>query len=230
MSDMLSGTYTSGTGQWSSAGTDLTAALAASSDALVDGLRLFLGYGFAAPYLGMKADYGAKTDLSETYLFHAVDVRAVYDIDEQISVGLNANVSMVNQSEYYKEVNKDADDYLGFNVGVSASYALSDLLAVDFNAGFRCLNVNNKVGTERGKTTAEDGDMLAVSSVGVEPSVVFTFSKNATLSLGVNVLVQNLSGDDVGVATWQANHMGNYGTYYPFTTIVTLPLYMSIRI
>ena len=239
MSDMLSGTYTTGAGQWKSAGTDLTAALAASSDTLVDGLRLFVGYGFASAYMGMKADTAEKADLNEMYMFHAIDLRAVYDIDEQFSVGLNGNLSMVNQSEFYKQKYKEENngdnpnDFLGFNAGVSASYALSDTLAIDFNAGFRCLNVNHKVTKTKADGTTEvevKDDMLAVSSFGVEPSIVFTFSKNAALSIGINVLVQNLSGNDVAVGTWQANNMANHGDYHPFTTIVTVPLYMFIRI
>ena len=236
MSDMLSGAYTSGSGLWESAGTDLNVALAASSDQLVDGLRLFFGYAFAGVYLGMEGDIGNDT-YSETYLFHAIDLRAVYDIDEQLSVGLNTNVSIVNQSEYaVNYVDEDTkkkpyeDDIVGFNVGLSASYALSDILAIDFNTGFRCLNVNNKVGTERGKSDAEKGDLLAVSSIGFEPSLVFTFSKTASLTLGVNVLIQNLSGDDVHLQMPRTNHLTAYGDYYPFTTTVTLPLFLAFRI
>ena len=129
-----------------------------------------------------------------------------------------------------------ADDYLGFNVGVSASYAFSDTLAFDVTTGFRCLNVNNKVKNIRkgGDTKAAgDDDMMAVSSFGIEPSLVFTFSKNASLSLGVNVLVQNLSSNsDVYEKIWQTNRMDSSAannTVYPFTTIVTLPLYLQVR-
>ena len=230
MSDMLSGAYVQGSGLWESAGTDLNASLAVSSDSLVDGLRLFASYGFAGVYLGMYGDVGTKKDLSETYLFHAIDLRAVYDVNEQLSVGLNTNISMVNQSEYYQEVNKDANDLLGFNVGLSASYALSDVLAIDLSTGFRCLDVNNEVGVDRKTGATGKGDMLAVSSFGIEPSIVFTLSKNASLSIGVNLLLQNLSSEDVYVNTWQANNMANYGNYYPMSTTVTLPLYMFIRI
>ena len=229
MSDQFSGAYTSGTGLWTSAGTDLEASLLASSTTLVDGLRLLVGYSFTGIYMGMKADTDKKADLNEMYMFHAIDLRAVYDIDEQFSVGLNGNLSMVNQSEYYKQAYKeehgdDPNDFLGFNAGVSASYALSDTLAIDFNAGFRCINVNYE--------NDGDKDMLAVSSFGVEPSIVFTFSKNAALSLGINLLVQNLSGngDDGIVSVPQTGHMSAYGAYHPFTTIVTVPLYMFIRI
>ena len=241
MSDRFSGSYKTDNKLYESAGTDITASLAASSDALVDGLRLYASYGFAGIYLGMESDVTkglavVKKDVSETYLFHAIDLRAVYDINEQLSIGLNGNVSMVNQSEWEKENakaqgNKAPDDYMGFNVGVSASYAFSDTLAFDLTTGFRCLDVNNKVGTERGKTDNTKGDMMAVSSFGIEPSVVFTFNKNAALSIGVNVLLQNLSSDDVYVGVWQNNRMNSSDTnkVYPFTTIVSLPLYLQIR-
>ena len=237
MSDALSGVYTTGDGMWHSAGTDLTASLAASSDALVDGLKLFVGYGFAGVYMGMKGDLSAdesksgkaQSDLSETYLFHAIDLRAVYELDEQLSFGLNGNVSMVNQSEYAKEAGFD-DDYLGFSVGLSASYALSDILAIDFNAGFHCLDVNNEVGTDRDTGATGKGDMLAVSSIGVEPSLVITLNQNAALSIGVNMLIQNLSGDDVFLTAPNTNHLSVSGTQYPFTTTVTLPLFLFIRI
>ena len=180
--------------------------------------------------MGMTGDVGTKEDLSETYMFHSVDLRAVFDVDEQLSVGLNGNLSMINQSEYYKEANKDADDYLGFNIGVSASYALSDTLAIDFNTGFRTLNVNNKVGTKKESTATDEGDMMTVASLGFEPSLAFTFNKNCALTIGVNVLIQNLNSD-THVNVWQMNSMVNAGgTYYPFTTVVSLPLYMFIRI
>ncbi len=238
MSDLLSGCYTSGTGLWESAGTDLQATLAASSDTLVPGLKLFAGYSFAGVYMGMTTGdttVNGKKDVSETYFLHSADLRAVYDIDEQLSVGFNGNLSMVSLSEYAVETAKaadaDAKDYIGFNVGLSASYALSDTLAIDFNTGFRCLDLNNEVGTDRkdsAKTT--EGDWLSVSSIGVEPSLVFTFNKNAALSLGVNVLIQNLSSKDASVVMPRTNHMAAYGAYYPFTTTVTLPLFMMIRI
>ena len=240
MSDQFSGAYTSGTGMWTSAGTDLEASLLASSTTLVDGLQLLVGYSFTGIYMGMKADTAEKADLNEMYMFHAIDLRAVYDIDEQLSVGLNGNLSMVNQSEYYKQKYKEdhngdnPNDFLGFNAGVSASYALSDTLAIDFNAGFRCVNMNNKVTENKPDGTKEmKDDMLAACSFGVEPSIVFTFSKNAALSLGVNLLVQNLSSDDSHLFVGpQTNHMSNYyGTgCYPFTMTVTVPLYMFIRI
>ncbi|MCR5724623.1 MAG: hypothetical protein K6G80_06005 [Treponema sp.] len=230
MSDAFSGAWSSGTGIYESAGTDLEVALAASTDTLVPGLKLFTGYSITALYLGMTADYGTKVDLNETYLFHSIDLRTVYDIDELLSVGINGNVSLVNQSEYAKEVGYK-DDYLGWSVGLSASYALSDTLAIDFNTGFRCLNMNNEVGTDRkdsGKTT--EGDWLAVSSVGFEPSLAFTFNKNCAMTLGINVLIENLSGKDVSVTTPCFNHMTANGAHYPFTTSVTLPIYMMIRI
>ena len=233
MSDALSGCYYTGTGMWESAGTDLTASLAASSDTLVEGLKLYAGYGFAGVYLGMNTgdtEVNGKKDVSESYFAHAVDLRAVYDITEQLSVGLNGNISMVNQSEYAKEVGYD-DDYLGWNVGLSASYALSDTLAIDFNTGFRCLNLNNEVGTDRkdsAKTT--EGDWLSVSSIGVEPSLVFTFNKNAALSLGVNVLIQNLSSKDAYVTAPTTGILNVSEAKYPFTTTVTLPLFLFVRI
>ena len=230
MSDMLSGAYYTGKGQWESAGTDLNVSLAASSDQLVDGLRLYANYSFAGVYMGMYGDYGTKKDLSETYLLNAIDLRGVYDIDEQLAVGLNANISMVSQSEYYKEVNKDADDILGFNVGWSASYALTDILAIDFNTGFRCLDVNNKIGTKKDSTKTDEGDMMAVSGFGIEPSLAFTFNKNCALTIGINVFIQNLNSD-VHLNAWQMNSITSAGgTYYPFTTLVTLPLYMFIRL
>lgn len=229
MSDAFSGAWNSGSGIYESAGTDLEVALAASSDTLVEGLKLFAGYSVTALYLGMTTDTADKTDVSETYFFHSIDLRTVYDIDEQLSVGLNGNVSMVNQSEYATESGYK-DDYLGWSVGLSASYALSDTLAIDFNTGFHCLNMNNEVGTERDTGATGKGDWLAVSSVGVEPSLAFTFNKNCAMTLGVNVLIENLSGEDVSVTAPCFNHMTANGAHYPFTTSVTLPIYMMIRI
>ena len=229
MSDAFSGAWNSGTGIYSSAGTDLEVALAASSNTLVDGLQLFAGYSITSLFMGMTADYGTKEDLSENYLFHSIDLRAVYDITEQLSVGLNGNISMVNQSEYAKEVGYD-DDYLGWNVGLSASYALSDTLAIDFNTGFYCLNMNNEAGTYYGNGDTVKGDWLAVSSIGFEPSLAFTFNKNCAMTLGINVLIQNLSSDDVYVTAPATNHMTSYDAQYPYSLTVTLPVFLMIRI
>ena len=232
MSDQFSGVYYDANDLYESAGTDLNVAFAASSDSLVDGLRLYAGYTFAGVYMGMKNDVNGKTDLSETYMFHAVDLRAVYDVDEQLSVGLLGNVSMVNQSEYAKEADSNLKDYMGFNVGLSASYALSDVLAIDCTAGFRCLNTNNEDGIDRDNTSkTTEGDMLSASSIGIEPSLVFTFNKNCALSIGLNVLIQNLNSN-VNMEVWQNNRMDSTSAnvVYPFNTTVTLPLYMFIRI
>ena len=243
MTDMLSGSYKSGSDLYKSAGTDLNVALAASTDALLDGLRLYAGYTFAGVYLGMEGKYQESDDVyktaDESYFFHAIDLRGVYDVTEQLSVGLNGNVSIVQQSEYAKNygdgVSKFEDDVIGFNVGVSASYALSDILAIDLTAGFRCLDVNNKIAAVRDGSSTKvlgDKDPLAVSCVGIEPSVVFTFSQNAALSIGVNVLLQNLSANDALADVWQNNRMdsGSNGQVYPYTTVVTLPLFMYVRL
>ena len=234
LSDQLSGAYNEGSGILKSAGSDISVGLAASSDRLADGLELYAGYTFGATYLGMEGDItknGVTKSYKETYLLNAADLRLVYTLDERIKLGLTGNVSALTQSEYAKELGsnngKYQDNLLGFSVGLSGSYQFIDSLAFDLTAGFRCVDVNYK-------NNVNDNDMLAVSSVGIEPGVVFALAKNASLNIGLNFLLQNLSsnGDDAAAYIWLNNNKNSENTYqvFPFTMVVSLPLYFYIQL
>ncbi|MCR5605476.1 MAG: hypothetical protein K6F69_01495 [Treponema sp.] len=222
LSDLMSGVWNDGDGTYKSAGSDISAALAVSSDYFA-GLQLYGGYTFGATYLGRKA----SDDTDQTFMIHSADLRAVYNVSDMLRVGFNGNLSMIAQSDYAKDQGYD-DDYLGFNFGISASYDYSDSLAFDLTTGFRCLNVNNKI-TKDGK---EKSDMLAVSCFGIEPGAVFKLSKTASLNLGVNFLLQNLSGngDDAAQTVWINNSKASAKTnvVYPFTVVVSVPFYFRI--
>lgn len=226
--DRISGVWNDGEGLMKSAGSDIAASFAASSDAIED-LKLYAGYMFGAAYLGMESDTGD----SETFMFHSADLRAVYQLTDTIALGLDGNLSAVIQSDYAKSIYDDkgaqlyGENIIGFNAGLSATYKFSSSLSFDFNAGFRCLDVNHT------NSTTGESDMLAVSSVGFEPSAVFTLTRNCSLSLGVNLLYQNLSGNDEAKETVWLNNNKNSGTanvVYPGTLVVTMPLYMKVSL
>ena len=226
MSDMFSGVYNSGSGIYKSAGTDLSASLAVSSDYFYN-TKLFASYMFGDVFMGRESTDGKN----ESYMLHAADVRAIYEIADNFRVGFNGNLSMIQQSEYAKEIAKasdtELDDYMGFSVGLSGSYDLSDSIAFDLTTGFRCVNVNNR-------NTKGDKDMMAVSCFGIEPGAVFKLSKQASVNLGVNVLLQNLSsnGDDAAETIWLNNNKNSAKTnvVFPHTLAVTLPFYMKVTL
>ena len=225
ISDLISGIND----DLSSAGSDMSVRLDASTDTLVEGLQLYAGYTFAAAMLGMYGDVGKDEDLSESYFFNTADLRAVYQLNEQIKIGLNSNLSIVSQSEYVdKASDGEAKDYVGFNVGLSASYQWSELIAFDITTGFRCLNLNHE-------NAKGDTDPMAVSSFGIEPGIAFTMTKTSALNIGINFLLQNLSGEDdkyAATTIWLNNNKASAAanTVYPLTMVISVPVYLRVQL
>lgn len=224
MSDIVSGIYTDGDALLQSAGSDLQAMLAVSSDYFYN-LKLYADYMFAATFVGMEDEDGNSDMLG----FHAIDLRAIYELADNFRIGFNGNLSMIAQSDYIKEYAKandtDIDDFIGFNAGLSASYDLSDLITLDFDTGFRCVNLNNR-------NSKGDKDMMQVSAIGAEAGVCFNIAKGTALNLGLNCLFQNFSSEDEGKNIWLNNNKNSTAaaTVYPGTVVVTVPMYMKVSL
>ena len=219
MSDIVSGIYTDGDAALESAGSDIQAMLSLSSDCF-ENLALYADYLYGATFLGMEDDSGT----SDAYGFHAADFRAVFSPTERLKFGVNGNLSAIVQSDYAKSEGY-TDNYLGFLLGISASYEFSELISFDFDAGFRCLNVNNR-------NSDDEKDWRQVSCIGGEVGTCLTLARNCTLNLGVNVLYQNLSRKDEGKSVWLNNNKNSLAdnTVFPGTIVVTVPLYMKVSL